>query len=532
MLQRLWVLVLAELLVILLLALQVFGGSPDRGGQASTGMARSGDEGLQAVQSAPGEGVAQPPTDVAGTGARGERVAVAAKWNPDDKVGILLQGTLRSRDGSVVKDPSVYVGNEQVGRSAAAVVDGAWAVTGLQPGEWSIHVRADGFAALVSKHTLTDEAVQQVDLVLDPSYPVRVRIETPDGKDANAWVARELGLYFGFHVVGSKDPIPDHLAATDYSIVFVGDANWKREDRPKDGTAGVLELAAPPPAYAAVLLRHLVLAQQRIEPDQREVKFVVDPAAAAALTATVRMRLVDGDTAEPVADGAVTLRTSSGGGAHGKSDAAGNIVVEHALAGLLILELYAKDHEQVTTTIRVQPGDQLDLGELRLGKPNTLRGRVLDADGKPAAASVQWTELKWRSGPRPFNHNRSAGCDADGRFELGGVGPGLCAITARAQDGRIAVAVASNPQSVPVELRLLPAAQVLFTRKLDPSQAFTITVFDGQKQPVGGWRFERGLRSAYKLPPGNYSFEVHDDSDRLVRSGQLQLGAEPVTIDL
>jgi hypothetical protein len=146
---------------------------------------------------------------------------------------------------------------------------------------------------------------------------------------------------------------------------------------------------------------------------------------------------------------------------------------------------------------------------------------------------VQWTQLKWRNGPRAFQYNRSAPCDAEGRFELWGAGRGTYAISTVTSDGLVAVGVFDNPPANPVELRVRPAVDVAWRRPADPTQVFTVTVFAAGQSPVAAWRLEPSrLRFVGKLPPGEYSYEVHDDGDRLVRSGRLQLSGGTVTVQL
>ena len=553
--QRWVLLALVELLVIVLLAVQVCGAGAaasapatpphpaPSGASASEDVAAAGSD---APLASPSPNRAEPAADAASSAAATERRGAAsttggaraplpAEHLAGDSIGILLHGSVRSRYGGAVREPSVLVRDSLgKGRPATVSADGAWALCGLAPGEWSVTVRAEGFATLEAKTVLTAEAVQRLDLVLDPSWAVKVRIETPDGADANGEISRLLGLHFGLHVVGAKDPIPERLATTDYSTVFAGDAKRQRAERGKDGVAGTLELAAAPPAYVAALLRHVVLAQQHVEPGQNEVKLVVDPAEVVAKTsAAVRMRFVDEASGEPIANVHVELRTGSGGGARGKSDADGQVTIERALAGLLILEIGARDHEHATTTIRVPPGEPLDLGELRLGKQVALHGRIVDQDGKPTVGSVQWTELKWRRGPREFVHHRSASSDAEGKFQLAHVGPGSHALTARTPDGRVAQAVVAVPSPEPVVLRLAPPADVVFTRQPDPTQAYTVTLMDAQQRPVEAFRLEpRHVTFPRTLPPGEYGYQVHDDGDRLVRSGTLRLGGEPVRVSV
>jgi hypothetical protein len=375
--------------------------------------------------------------------------------------------------------------------------------------------------------------VQHRDFTLDPSFAVRVAIVTPDGGDAARALATALPQFNDFTVAGRRERFPERLAPTDYGMVFVGDAKWDAQRNPKDGFAGTLHLAALP-AHVALLQRHLVVEQQVVQPGQQEVKFVVDVAAMKALAGSATVRVLDAATGAPLTTARVELNTSNRGGGGAKVDADGRAVVEGLSPGLLRCHITAADHEAMYTTVRVEPGQRLDLGDVRLGGALPLQGTVLDADGKPAGASLAWTELKWRRQPTAaFATNRSARTEADGTFSLWGTGAGAIAVAARDQQGNVAMGVFDNPPPEPVVLRLCKPCDCVVTRPADPARAFTVTLFDGARRPVTARTLEpRGVKSTIGLPAGEYTYEVHDDQDRLVQSGTVTLGERPSSVEI
>jgi len=243
------------------------------------------------------------------------------------------------------------------------------------------------------------------------------------------------------------------------------------------------------------------------------------------------VRVVDGASGAPLTGARVSLAGAGGMGT--PVDAEGRATVENLLPGLLKCWIAAKDYESMESVISIEPGQRVELGEVRLGAQQNLKGRVLDADGKPAAASLYWTALKWRSGPTAFVSNRTTRAEADGTFTLWQTGPGAIAVTARAQDGRLAVGVFDNPPAAPVELRLEPPAECTVTRPVDLTRAFTVTLYDAQRRAVAAQTFEpRLLKSKMSMPAGDYAFEVHDDRGRLVQHGTLTFGANPTTLEI
>jgi len=185
------------------------------------------------------------------------------------------------------------------------------------------------------------------------------------------------------------------------------------------------------------------------------------------------------------------------------------------------------------TTVRVETGQRLDLGEIRLGKAAPLRGTVLDADGKPATAELSWTELKWRTAPTKFATNRVARTEADGTFLLWGSGRGAIAVAARDTQGNQARGVFDNPPANPVVLRLGKLCDFVVTRPPDPTRAFTVTMLDGNRRAIAAETLEpRTPKITIQLPAGDYTFEVHDEQDRLVQSGALSFGPTPSALEI
>jgi hypothetical protein len=461
------------------------------------------------------------------------RAAASTKWRPDDPVGVLLHGTVTFGDGKPATGVHVTAKQERDSRTASTAKDGSFGLVGLKPGEWQIKMGGDGVAAFADSIVITDEAVQRRDFVVGASFPVRVMIVTGDGTDATAALRASKMDSSEFHVAGQRERFPERVAPTDYGVVFVGDAAWRGEMNPKDGFAGTLAFASAPPAHVALLQRHLVLDQQVVQPGQTEVKFVVDIEALKKHVGSATVRVLDGESGAPLTSARVSLHTSNRGGGGHTVDAEGRAHLEGLWPGLLRCEIAAADHETLQKTVRLEPGQQLDLGEVRLGKALPLVGKIVDADGKPAGGNVTWTELKWRTAPTEFATNRITMVEADGSFSLWGTGQGRIAVTVRTGEGLVAAGVFDNPSLNPVVLRLAAPAVCNVTRPVDPTRAFTVTLYDARRDAIAAQTLGPKVREAkIALPPGDYTFEVHDERDRLVHSGSLQFGTTPCSLEI
>jgi hypothetical protein len=478
-------------------------------------------------------GDGQRPAQVPRSNQLRKRQVVSAPWQPDDPVGILLSGVVRWSDGVRVVEPSVSARQGKVYANGDSSEDGSYALVGLSPGEWQVTLRSEG--GVTTKRTLvvTNDAQQTQDYVVERTFPVQVRIITADGKDGRAAVTTGVGLGFSqFHLIAQKEVFQNKLAPTDGSFVRAGTASWRGERVSKDGIAGTLHLAGAPPANVALMLRHMVVAQQLVVPGQTDMTFVVDPAELSALAGSAAVRVVNADTGQPIDGARVSLRRSNGGFGGGQTDKDGRAVIENLVPGLLRCEISAKECEGMYTTVQIHVGQRLELGEVRLGPRVKFTGTVVDEAGKPVGGvNITWAELKWLGTAMPFATNRRSRSEVDGAFQLWSVGRGTIAVTARDGSGRITHGVFENPPSEAVVLQLAESMTCKVTWPKDPTRRFTVMLFDKQHRPLHAACFgSRDGRGEMTMARGSYAFEVRDGSGRSLQSGTLTFGDVPSTL--
>lgn len=399
-----------------------------------------------------------------------------------------------------------------------------FALSALTRGPWTVRAQADGFATYEAEHTVGHESIQHVALTLQRAQRVKVFLRTADGSPfAPALV--QAGLLRGLQVVATERALDRDLPPTDSAWVGDLDAGRYRATNDRSGTApgegepdGELQLDRPAPVHASLLVRHVVLARQTIAPAQEELAFVVDIDDVLAKLGTLRLRLVDGGSGEPLPGVMVRVATSQGGGSGGKTAADGRLVVERVLPGLATLQAQSKGCEPLWTLARVPTGGTLDLGDVVLHPVVTLSGRVLDGDGKPIAGAVQWTPLDTMTFPRELIDRRSSATDAEGKFSLLG-GRRRYVVIARAQDGQVGVAVADGGSATTCEIRVAPPVTIRVVARGSRLVGYVATVRDRLGVPIAAQSIEpRWREQTLRVPPGEYTLEVHDDADRLVLS--------------
>jgi hypothetical protein len=449
----------------------------------------------------------------------------------DPEVGVIVQGRITTTDGSPLPEHlSVSFSRGRTYRSATVLGD-HYAAAALEPGTWSVRAAADAFVVQEFEHELGPETLQTLDLRLEPAHSVAVFVTDPEGEPLlDSQSVREFGLHWGrLHVIATETALAGDLPPTDGATVGdLGIGRFRRSLAVGPIPDGELWLDRPPPANAALLLRHVVLAQQPIAPGQRELRFVLGADALRNKFGAVALRLSEGATGRPLEGISVRLSAAPFSGSSGRTDADGRATVEHVLPGLVALEISSPAGlETVSDLVRVPVGKAVDLGEIALHPSFEVPGRVVDADGAPAHAFVQWTDLGTMDFPRELVERRSIGTDAEGRFRLR-VGPRRFVLVARDRDGRIGHTVLDARLGVPApaEIRILPAAYTTVTARGPKLESFVATLRDTDGVPVAARRFGPGIRPlTLATSPAQYTLEVHGDGDRLVLRRDLALRA-------
>ena len=421
--------------------------------------------------------------------------------------------------------------------SAEATTRGSFAFTGLTEGVWRLRCEVPGYQRLDFPATIGSQPVQRLDLTLTKAPVLTVYATTTDGKRLATELAK-LGLWQGLRVVASATPRTGDFEPTEHSSV--GDSPIGRFRAPSDrnqatnanANDGTLELDQPPPAHAALVLRHMVLAQLPIEPGQTELRFVVDAAAVRARMPKVRVRVL-GPDGNPAA-GSVSLSTAQTGGGGQKTDEHGVVVLENALPGLNQFEIWAKDAEQWSSHVTIPgTGGDVDLGDIRLTAASTLKGRIVDEAGAPASGQVQWTALEtWRP-PHPLVDRRSAEADGDGKFQLYGTGRRRYTVQVRGSSGRVGFAFVDGATAgtEPFVVTLRPARKL----HLDATKAGTrcVVVADATGQPFDVCRIEpQWPQQVMSLPDGDYQLLVYDAAGRELQRERLVVAGADIQKEL
>lgn len=446
---------------------------------------------------------------------------------PDARaIGLLVCGTVRDPDGKGISTSVNLTNQEDRNHSVISQEAGGFALLGLTPGRYTLHVRAEGFHEKREEIELpTGTDVHRVDVVLDPLISIRIRLLTPDGRHVN-----ELLAHGARHtdkqvrVVATANAPTRDLPMTEsrhHLKIGLGSYHarktlWETRENLAQSYDGELFVDRGPPFFVSAVLRHVVLDTVAVSEPVDELTLVLTPEQVRARLGSVRFILRDFESGDPLRAWVHLSHAQGGRGAvFEPADDNGLHAASGVLPGWMRLQIRLEGYQEFYRIVTVAAGGETDLGTIRLARSVQIKGIVLDQAGQPTVSRLQIYEVP---SPVPFgqplrrlNTRRSR---QDGTFTLPRVGRARYLVIAGPNPGTVGIArevVDTTAGAVEnVRLKLGPATKVTFVPNADVS-AHVLTVTDARGVPVVP---SRGLRSSspttVRLPPGSYTLTVHD----------------------
>ena len=458
------------------------------------------------------------------------REAVAAPR--EDGPGLLLYGSLTDREGGRVAGGRIYFEDDDGEvRTAEIATPGSYSIVGLQPGAWKLHARCDGHCA-VDQDLDLPAGVDTVrrDLVLERAESLYVRFAGPDGAPLDH---EKLALT----AVATLDPPPRHLAGVqgrDASMNGVGRFRVHRSIEPlpdlPDGFAGRLDLAAPLPLYVSAVMRDIVLETRIVGAAEGRLEFVLEPDRLRASLASLRLRVVDAFSGAPLT-GRVDLTNAQQSGGGTPIDPDGSVAFGERVPGLLELNFRVEGYEYLKRRVRLEPGEAKDLGMVALSPAVTIRGKVVDRDGKPVAGSIEHVSLAHLKFPQDVDTRFYRPLDRDGRFELEDVARGQVLLIVRPKEAALTPVVIDTRSAQPEELVITvePGIRASFRLAHPSSERCQVTLATADGTPF----WTRGVLDFWiadvRLGAGHYQLWIGTD-ERVERVETLEVGTEPLRL--
>ncbi len=532
-----WILVLG--LVTAGLVLQLRSGSRTRaggaGGDGSAGRDAAAPETLPDAESAPDGSSGPEPSlaePAAAGGAAGEEAAA------EDPVRCVVFGRVTDAAGEPIPGWEPYVvltdpEGERVGVQVGA--SGHYSIAGVAPGAWSLRCGAVGYrdSSQDLDLSLSDPIVRR-DLVLERTVALRIRVLAPGGQPLSealrATGARPIAL---LPVATLEPPGPTMAAALGIHNDTLGvGAFWDHgppvEDLDPD-CLGVLVLEHGLPVHVSLVSGSEVLETQRVEPGTAEVTFVVDPDAARASLGTVRFRVVDAESRNPLA-GNVTYGNASMQVTGGPLAEDGSKWLEGLAPGAYELMIFAAGYELLPREFELRSGEVLDLGEIALVREVVIEGRVVDAEGQPVMASFVLGWFDPGGGKLRFRNRWVYRSEPDGRIEFRGLRPDRYVLRTEADDEQETAWVSGNIEVSTLggtvkdlEIRLVKPGVLRLrgTKSLPEGAGFRL--LDERGYVLRSARFYEGRVPQARVPPGSYTLVLFGAEREELRRETIQI---------
>ncbi len=474
--------------------------------------------------------------------------------NSDDRPPTLLYGTLRGPDGALLKhlwSEGVSLSDELGSWRGADARDGTFAFGALPYGKYWLLAGGTGFRNLEELVVLDAEHAQvKRDLVLRPSVQLKIRIDTPEGEpwfDRRSPKYRVEGIAL-LPVATAERPglwMPSRNSYTNlnerFGIGAFTDYGPNVEALPP-GYYGILTFDGDLPAYVSLVARDRVVETKRVEPGSEEVDFVLGVEAVKEMLATVRVQVVDAASGAPIERSGLRLGDMISP-SHAEPD--GSVSIGGYGPGDYDWIITAPGYEMVTVKFHADPGASVDLGKIALEPELRVSGTVLDPDGRPCSERLRLGQLDPATGEVRYMRT-DLGAGGDGKFELNGLGRRLYVLRAGVADSLVEFSAsdawrASDP--VLLDLRSGVAPREL-TVQLRNATRMTIAVADRSlkyapllildargTQVISSVVYGPQPRS-FVLPPGEYRVQVLESGGKIALERKMQLGSEPVSLEL
>jgi RNA polymerase sigma factor (sigma-70 family) len=477
--------------------------------------------------------VAESPPASASASSGNERTPVAATTDAAVE-HVLLWGAIRGAEAADLESSTFrFVDEDGAEHPANVSKSSTYSVFGVKPGRCRIQATGRGFVPFEEDLVLApDREKVRHDVTLERALVLPVKFVTKgDGTPFETPMSWQCSL----GVVATRDR-PARLAGLLARVpsafgvgVYHGQERFRPDKSIPAGYGGVLEIREKPPVWVSCILHELVVESRTLQGGEKEIVFEIDPAQLESQLATVVVRCADVRDGKPIAAATVDVgfQDSMGGGR--SCDAAGTVRIEKLVPGMRSVTARAPQFAGWERWVRVPPGGSLDLGTIELAPAATVRGRIVDPDGRGIGARVNvFSQRAFASSCAPVIRRNDSSA-ADGAFSLASVESGSLRIVAQHDDFALTAldVDATNGALDGIELRLEKGTPIELHVARGAWTGVECVIHDASGRPLA-------MASAYpmfirrlRLKPGHYELGVID-GDSIVRREPLEVGTEGI----
>jgi hypothetical protein len=427
-------------------------------------------------------------------------------------------------------------------RTVSKIEEGRYSIAGLRPGEWRLSVRTPGIIDLDRRVVLAaSERMHREDIVLERAWSIAVLLKTQEGK----------GLYDGgefrgtlrnarFSAIATTEPPGERLPTTDLThFVDYGVGRFFENTGLEDGTSpglpreaiGRLIVLGHAPIHVSLVLRQFVLETKPVDSTIDSLTFELSLERLRSIASSFVLRVVDGQTDQPIEGATVMVTTSQSGGFGPRSGSDGVVRCSGYVPGRYSLRTSAKGFAVDLRVIDLEPGRETDVGTIQLSSPSVLAGRIVDPDGHGIQAQPSLVPYLEGAPEKSLMRSLSGGLhvEEDGRFRQEGLATGRYLLLfgaefrhppAQNEPEWTCAPLLIDTKSVPVENLevVLRRGAELVMKPIAPSVVgteFLILTLEGL--PYRRGRFYESSPTLLRIAPGTYELVLTRDGAELRR---------------
>lgn len=343
--------------------------------------------------------------------------------------GTTLYGFVVASDGS--PSPQAYLSATDrfgVVVRGRASDSGAYSIPALAAGPWWIGASSTTREKATTRIEIAaGEREKRLDLRLDVQPSVLVYVVDRDG------VASKGRGLIAVATLEPPGPWFDEIQGSLNNPFGVGQfwqSGLRQEELPPD-CLGQLLLSVTPPVFVSLVWYQHVIATQRVEVDQTEVRFVLDGKGLQG--ASLRARFVAAETRAPIDPLMVTLdatATKMGKTKDGVFEAKG------LAPGNYVLRTRANGLENVERRLLIEPGIDVDLGDVAVEPEQWIAGTVVDDEGNGVAIPLRFDRCSELGEAFPFVGSiYTVASEDSGAFRIGNLARGVFKLSSMQANG-------------------------------------------------------------------------------------------------
>ena len=328
---------------------------------------------------------ATPPAPITTTQPTAEGTSAPAELKPVDRAAptpspsviapteILVRGTVRDGAGQPVPDAGLRWIDDRGLERFVEFREGAYSLAGLQPGHFLVEILGSGWRReQLDVDLLAQPPVQEFNFTAHANPQILIRLASTDGRpligieNYEPLPGNQLRPYVSSHAPRTVlDPeVVRTRGRSDYGEFR---DRWELERQhialPSDAL-GILYLMADPPLQVSLLSGAGVVDSRALESLPKEIVFSLAGTELRAKLASVRVRLLQTDEKAPAQNGMLMLH--GGSSINANTDKEGRATIHGLLSGSYYLTLRARQSAPQSRTLALEPGQELDLGDIAL----------------------------------------------------------------------------------------------------------------------------------------------------------------------